>query len=314
MKRTYLVTGATGFIGSNLIRHLVRQNADVHILTRSKSNFWRISSILTKINNHCVDSYNSPSFTKLIHKIHPDYIFHLAAYGSYPAQTDLTQMLSINIHFSTALLSAINTLPYTMCILTGSSSEYGFKTKPMSENDLLEPASFYAATKAGMTHIAQVFAQMYQKPIAIVRPFSVYGPYEEASRLIPTAIINCLKNQDIPLTQGKEKRDFIYIEDFIDGLLAVTQDPDDSSGKIINIGSGKQFSTKQIVTKIHTITKSTSRLLWGKYPNRSWDTNYWKANIRFIKDTYGWKPQTSIDAGLSKTIEWFKTQVHDYEN
>src|SRR5258708_38705177 len=89
----------------------------------------------------------------------------------------------------------------------------------MKEIDSLLPDSYYAATKASATHIAQVFAQKNKKPIIIFRLFSVYGPYEEKSRLIPTAVLSALKNKPLPLTAGSIKRDFIYIDDVIDAYF-----------------------------------------------------------------------------------------------
>jgi nucleoside-diphosphate-sugar epimerase len=313
MKRTYLITGATGFIGANLVRQLLVQNKAVHIITRPDSNFWRLKGVLSKLTVHKIQPEDTQILTKTIKNIAPDYIFHLAAYGSYPAQTDITQMLRINIDFSTSLLTAINTIPYTSCILTGSSSEYGFKTKPMSENNLLEPASFYAATKAAITHIALVFARQYNKPITVVRPFSVYGPYEECTRFVPTAITKCLKNEDMPLTNGQEKRDFLYVEDFIDCFLQIADKSDVTAGKIINIASGKQTSTRKIMNAIHLLTKSKSTLLWGRYPNRSWDTTYWKADTHLVKKIVGWKPAYSLSEGLQKTIDWFIHNRDIYE-
>lgn len=314
MKQKHLVIGASGFIGANLVRRLLSENQEVHILVRKSSNLWRIKGILSKLKLHLLDIENQISVKKTIKKIHPDYIYHLAAYGGYPFQKDVNKMIKTNIIFSSVLLETAKEINLKAFILTGSSSEYGYKNKPMKETDTLAPASFYAATKAATTQLALVYARSFNMPIVIVRPFSVYGAFEEPTRLVPTVIMKCLKNIDIELTDGKEKRDFIYIEDFLDCFLKLAENPGKITGHIINIGSGKQFSTRAIVKIIHRLTKSRSRLLWGKYPNRKWDAKFWLADINLAKKLVGWQPKRDLPSGIAETITWFQNNLTLYEN
>ena len=314
MKQKHLVTGASGFIGANLVRRLLSENKEVHILSREESDFWRLKGILSKLNLHPQDTENQISIKKTIKKINPDYIYHLAAYGGYPFQQDVSKMIKTNIIFSSVLLETAKEINLKAFILTGSSSEYGYKNKPMKEDDALKPASFYAATKAATTQLALVYARSFKMPIVIVRPFAVYGPFEEPTRLVPTVIMKCLKNIDIELTDGKEKRDFIYIEDFLDCFLKLAENPGKTSGQIVNIGSGKQFSTREIVKIIHQLTKSRSQLLWGKYPNRLWDAKFWLADINLVKKLVGWQPKRDLPLGIAETITWFQNNLILYEN
>lgn len=314
MKRKHLVTGASGFIGANLVRRLLSENQEVHILSREESNFWRLKELLSKLKLHPQDPENQISINKTIKKINPDYIYHLAAYGGYPFQKDVNKMIKTNIIFSSILLETVKEINLKAFILTGSSSEYGYKNNPMKEIDTLEPASFYAATKASTTQLALVYARSYNLPVIVVRPFSVYGAFEEPTRLIPTVIMKCLKNIDIELTDGKEKRDFIYIEDFLDCFLKLAENPGKAAGQIVNIGSGKQFSTRDIVKLIQSVTKSHSRLLWGKYPNRKWDTKFWLADISLAKKLIGWQPKRDLQLGITETITWFQNNLSLYEN
>ncbi|MBI3955030.1 NAD-dependent epimerase/dehydratase family protein, partial [Candidatus Gottesmanbacteria bacterium] len=231
----------------------------------------------------------------------------------YPFQQDVSKMIKANIIFSSLLLETAKEINLKAFIITGSSSEYGYKNKPMKETDTLDPASFYAATKAATTNLALVYARSYNLPVIIVRPFSVYGPYEEPTRLVPTVIMKCLKNEDVELTKGMEKRDFIYIEDFLDCFMKLSKNPGKITGHIINIGSGKQFSTRDIAKLIQSLTKSHSRLLWGKYPNRKWDAKFWLADINLAKRSIGWQPKRDLPKGISETITWFKKNLNLYE-
>ncbi len=314
MKQKYLVTGASGFIGANLVRRLISLNQEVHILNRKDSNLWRIKGVISKLNLHLLEIENQISVKKTIKKINPDYIYHLAAYGGYPFQKDVYMMIKANIIYSSLLLEAAKETNLKAFIITGSSSEYGYKNRPMKEIDTLEPASFYATTKAATTQLALVYARSFNLPVIVVRPFSVYGAFEEPTRLVPTVIMKCLKNKDVELTDGKEKRDFIYIEDFLDCFLKLTENSSKTSGQIVNIGSGKQFSTREIVMIIHRLTKSHSRLLWGKYPNRRWDTKFWLADINLAKKLVSWQPKRDLQLGITETITWFQNNLTLYEN
>ena len=313
IRNTALLTGSTGFIGANLARHLIKNSYKVHILTRPESSNWRIKDILPHLVDHRVNFQNKKELQGVMAEIKPNIIFHLASYGGYPFQQNLQNMVEANIVETVNLLESLKTIDYQVFINAGSSSEYGYKTEPMKESDALSPNSFYAATKASATYISQVYSRMYQKPIVTVRPFSVYGPYEEPTKFIPPLITRSLKGEDIHLTQGIEKRDFIYIDDFIDGLLAICHSPDKVKGKVINLGSGKQYSVKEAADLIASLTGSKSKLHFGTYKPRNWDTNYWVADISLAKRLLGWQPANSFEEGLKKTIAWFEKNINLYE-
>lgn len=305
-----LVTGASGFIGANLVRILL-ESFEVHIFTRKDSNRWRIQELIPKLKEHTVDFQDLTSLTQEFKDIQPDIIFHLASFGGYPFQTDPLTIVQANIIETFNLLEASKTTDYKLFINVGSSSEYGYKRKPMKETDQLEPTSIYAATKAGATHIASAYYHVYQKPIMTIRPFSVYGPFEEPTRFIPQLILSCLNNQDIKLTQGNEGRDFIYIDDFIDGMLKFCRAPKEVKGKIINLGTGQQHSIKEVANLAKELTGSSSKLLWRAYKPRDWDTDYWVADNKLAL-SLGWQPKFTLQGGLEETINWFKKNKHLY--
>lgn len=311
-RKSILVTGGSGFIGANLVRALIREKHDVHIVTRTTSNLWRLHEVQRVIRIHKTDYTDSDGIRRIVSKIKPTLIYHLAAFGNYHTQRDLYTMIHSNILFTAYLLTALQTTAYELFVYLGSSSEYGFKTTPMKESDVLEPNSFYAATKACATYISQVYAKLYKKPIVVVRPFSVYGPFEETTRLIPTVILSCLKNRAILATNGDEMRDFIYVGDLVDSLLMIHK-LKKLPGEIINIGSGKQYSTREIVTTIHALLKSKSIIKWGTYPSHYWDTSFWQADTTVARKKLGWTARYALKKGLTETIEWFKKHNYNYE-
>ena len=129
----------------------------------------------------------------------PFQIVHMASYGNHSTQRDLDKTIQANIINTVNLLEVAKDYPIESIIITGTSSEYGAKESPMSEDDLLEPDTLYAAAKASQTHLSLYLAKAYNLPLVVVRPFSVYGPGEADWRFIPTIIKNGLFYRILPL-------------------------------------------------------------------------------------------------------------------
>ena len=313
MTKNVLITGATGFIGANLARRFINRDFTVNILIRTASNMWRLADIKDKIIMHNADLCDKKKLTDVVHDISPNYIFHLATYGAYPRiETDDNKMMHTNIIGTYNLLKATLDIPYTCFVNTGSSSEYGIKNKPMKESDVLEPNTFYGVSKATASTLCQNYARQYKKPITTLRPFSVYGYYEEQFRLIPEVIINCINQKDVSLSSGEQKRDFIFIEDMIDAYVKVMENPS-TDGLILNVGSGRDVTVREVAETIHKLVNSDNKLLFGKKDKAPFETDIcWKADIKSIKKALNWKPKTSLVDGLKKTISWFKENMGIY--
>ena len=175
----------------------------------------------------------------------------------------------------------------------------------MKEIDFLEPNSYYAVAKAAQTLLCQHFARAQKKPICTFRLFSVYGFYEEPTRLVPTLIRSCIKGEDLNMVQPNTARDFVFVGDVVDAYLKIDR-LSQLSGEIINIGSGIQTGLKDVVKVILELTKAKVKVHWGKMPARSWDTNIWQGDVSKAKKILGWKARTSLREGLRKTIQWFR--------
>lgn len=305
--RTVFITGANGFIGANLIKLLLRKDYDVHALVRKNANLWRIKDIAKKIKIHKADICDAEKLKKILISINPDYIFHLASYGNSADDTDLNEMISVNIVGLKNLLDATKNINYQKLIVTGTSSEYGFKTKPMEETDSLKPNSYYSATKGAATLIAQSFAMLNNKPIVIVRPFSVFGPYEEENRLVPIVIKLALANKEINLTSKTAKRDFIFVKDIATAFIKIANN-NLKSGEIINLGTGKQSSNYDVVKIIEKILNKKLTVKIGTFPQKPWDTDYWVANTEKASKILHWKPKYTLEAGLKETIAFYKNR------
>jgi nucleoside-diphosphate-sugar epimerase len=308
-----LITGASGFLGSNFTRRCLNEGFETHVLLRKTSNKWRIMDVLPELHKHEIDLCNCKKLAGLLEKIEPNVILHLAADGTFPTvQKDVDRVIATNFIGSVNLLRATDNVNYSSFINFGSSSEYGVKNLPMVESDIPEPMSVYGATKASSTLLFQTWAKINSKPIVTVRPFSVYGYFEEPMRLIPSTIWHCLHNKDLELGTGAKSMDFIFVEDVIEACMRLIDAPG-LGGEIINLGTGEGHTVREVVDRIVSMTNSNIKLQWGKLPSRPYTPEIWVSNTSKMENLLKWKPQYNLDQGLKKTINWMKDNNAFYE-
>lgn len=315
MKKIILITGATGFIGSNLTRTLIKDKQnEVHILIREKSNLWRIKDILSEQNltKYYVDLLNYEKLEKTISKIKPHFIIHTAVYGGLPKEKDIKKIRDTNLIGTINLLEASKNIEYKYFINTGSSSEYGSKKLPMNEKDLLEPNTEYGVMKSAATLYCNNFAKIYKKPIVTLRLFSVYGYFEEKNRLFPYIIYNCLTNNEIFLGNPRVARDFVFIEDVVDAYITILNSDKIYYGEVFNVGTGKQQNIQDVAETILKTTGKNLRINYSEQKLRSFDTYTWVADISKINNAFGWFPKNSFLQGIEKNIKWFKENLCMY--
>lgn len=271
----YLITGYTGFIGKSLLERLTNQ--ETLLIGRN----WQ----------------TDPELHNKIQTFNPDYIIHCAA-----EIKDSSKTFESNVLMTNWLLNATQNIDYKAFVSLGSSSEYGYTPHPMSEKELLKPRTMYEATKGASTLLCQGFAREYNKPIAVVRPFSVYGVYEPDNRLIPTLFRNFKNNTISKISLGVH--DFIHIDDFIDGIFSVLySEKEIMLGDIVHFGSGVQYSNVEVFNIIKNIFKSN--LDFEKIDNifNKYDTLNWVADITYAKSKYKFNPKYNLITGLTQIYE-----------
>jgi len=308
-----LITGATGFIGANLVRRCLDLSADVYIFTRDTSNKWRINDILKYVKDHHVDLLNYGKLEKSILEIKPEVILHTTTYGGYPFQKEEDRIINTNTIGTINLVNACSKVGFDIFVNTGSSSEYGLKDKPMSEIDLLEPINIYGIAKSSATLFCQMKAKSENLPIAILRPFSPYGYYEGSTRLISSVIIACLRKKNPELSSPDLVRDFIFIDDVIDSYIKTVENKDKSVGEMFNVGSGKQHSLGEVVDEIIKLIGNKVIPQWKKVPNPRVEPKMWQANISKAERLLNWQPKHDLTQGLRKTVNWFEKNIFLYE-
>lgn len=305
MKRV-LVTGGAGFVGANLARWLLRDGHELHLLLRRDSDRWRLEQIEDEVRIHWVDLEDENGVGKAAAAVRAEWVFHLAAHGGYSSQTDRHRIVRTNILGTMNLLEACLGVGFEAFVNTGSSSEYGFKDHAPSEEEPIEPNSYYAVSKASATLYCRYVAQRQGARIPTLRLYSVYGPFEDPRRLIPTLIVRGLHGQLPPLVSPDVARDYVYVDDVNRAYLLAATQPAEEPGAVYNVGTGRQTPLRGVVEIARRQLGIRVEPRWGTMPGRQWDTDTWQSDNRKIRRHLGWEPRYALEQGLSAFLAWFR--------
>jgi nucleoside-diphosphate-sugar epimerase len=308
-----LVTGAAGFLGANLVRHLAAAGHEVSALTRSRAGSWRLEEVASEVRVLELDLRDTVVAERAVEETRPQWVFHLAAHGAYSWQTDLEAMIAVNVTATAALLAAARAAGVQAFVNAGSSSEYGLKTHPPREDERLQPNSHYAVTKAAGTHLTALAAAQ-GLPAVTLRLYSIYGPWEDPGRLVPALVREATRGELPPLVGPHTARDFVYVEDCCEALLRTAErGAPGGPGATLNIGSGTQTRLDGFVEVARRALGVTARPQWGTMDQRDWDTNVWVSDPRAADELLGWKATTPLDDGLYRTAAWLRARPRLWE-
>jgi UDP-glucose 4-epimerase len=301
-----LVTGGTGFVGANLVRRLLYDGHEVHLLVRAGHQGWRLADVQADVRLHPGDLGDAAGLAALMDRIRPEWVFHLAAYGAYSSQTDVQQIVATNFVGTVNLVEACLRPGFAAFVNTGSSSEYGFKNHPPAETEWLEPNSHYAVAKASATLYCRYTAQRHGVRLPTLRLYSVYGPYEEPTRLLPTVVLRGLEGGLPPLVDPDVARDFVYADDVCDAYLLAATRTEQEPGAVYNVGTGVQTSLRDVVAVARRVLDVAAEPEWGSMANRGWDTTIWVANNARLRHDLGWAPRHTFEDGFRALVAWFR--------
>ena len=309
MKRV-VVTGGTGFVGANLVRRLVADGYETHLLVRQGFDSWRIESLRAELKLHDVDLRDRSSLTATLATIEPSWIFHLAAHGAYSWQTDAELMTETNVVGTANLLAAALDVGFDAFVNTGSSSEYGAQDHAPAESEAGEPDTPYAITKAAATALCVKAARAHAARICTLRLYSAYGPYEDPRRFLPSLIVHGSRGVFPPLVDARTARDFVHVDDVVGAYFVVVRHPAVQPGAIYNVGTGVQTTIGDAVDVARRVLDIPGEPRWGSMPARVWDTSTWVADTRRIRDELGWRPQHSFEDGFRQMVAWLNRHPH----
>ena len=296
-----LVLGAGGFIGANALDVLSTSRSDVVGVVRRIS-AWRTSH-LGESRLVAADIGTHGSLMALLERERPKTIFNFSAYGAYPTQKNAEMMTRINIDVVRALGEWCQQSATTL-VHSGSSSEYGTICSGPSETSASDINSLYGATKLAATSMLQAMA-LDGLNASVLRLYSVYGPWEEPSRLVPT-LVRLGRIGQLPSFSSKQvSRDFVFVTDVLEAFWRAAAHSSTSQGvSVFNIGSGKATTMSEAAeTAMRVFGISTSPVFSSNL--RDWDLEQWFANPAKARDVLRWSATTSFEEGLIGTSQWY---------
>jgi nucleoside-diphosphate-sugar epimerase/glycosyltransferase involved in cell wall biosynthesis len=298
-----LVLGASGFIGANLIRSLLAVRGDVHGTT-SRKPAWRLEG-LPDSQVHLVDLLIDSNLDALLDRIKPRTVFDCVAYGAYSFEVDSQLIYRTNFDFITRLLPRLEALGVASYVHAGSSSEYGDNASGPSERDPPAPNSDYSVSKVATANLIRYYGKR-KLSCANLRLYSVYGPLEDSSRLIPSLIRHGVEGSYPEFVNPAISRDFVYVDDVSEAFIdtALNLGPADF-GESFNIGTGRKTTIGEVAAIARDQFKIAAEPSFTM-PDRLWDVSDWYANIEKARNDLGWSPHTDFTEGLRKTTEWFR--------
>jgi NAD dependent epimerase/dehydratase len=310
-KKSVLITGAGGFIGSHLTDHLIESGTSVKAIVRYNSrNNWGLLELLPKeklneIEVIMADLKDSDAIRDATKDV--DIVFHLGSLIAIPySYIHPRETIETNILGTLNILTAARENGVEKVVHTSTSEVYGTaQYVPIDEKHPLQGQSPYSASKIGADKIAESFYRSYKLPLAIIRPFNTYGPRQSARAVIPTIISQALTGENIFLGSLHPTRDYTYVKDTVDGFIKVAESPK-SIGEVINIGSNFEISIGSLAEKIISMVGKKVEIITDPARVRPQDSEVnrlWCDNTK-ARELLGWTPSISINEGLEETIGW----------
>lgn len=307
-----LVIGASGFVGANLLR-LCLENRDDVFGTIFSGDSWRLQQI-PATHIAFLNLQDPVSVTSVFHRIQPKTVFDCASFGAYSFEEDFELIHQTNYLSFIRVMEEVSDLGLSAYIHAGSSSEYGLNASAPNENDVLIPNSHYAISKAATSQAIAYYGKVRGLPVINLRLYSVYGPYEDSSRLIPVLCEQSLQGKLPLFARSQITRDFVHVQDavaaFVDAALRINPE---IFGESFNIGTGIQTSLASLASLAKQLFGIAAEAQFNPSAGRAWDVDNWYANPEKARAYLGWTPEISLQEGLLSTRAWWENQLKNSE-
>ena len=288
-----LVTGGSGFLGTHLCRRLVESRAEVHATSRVERDQRE-----RELRWHQADLADIGAARRILSEIQPDIIYHLAgSVTAVPGKEFVLPTFHSLLTSTVNLLAAVTEIGCRRLILCGSFME------PDASQGVVTPSSPYAAAKWAASGYGRMFQALYGTPTVILRTYMTYGPGQDSKKLIPATIGSLLRGAAPQLSSGLWQADWIYVDDVLEGFLAAAHTPG-LEGCTLELGTGTLVSVRAIVEELVAIMHPSAQPVFGALPDRPLEPVR-AASTAESAQRLGWRPSTSLNTGLRRTVEWY---------
>ena len=294
-----LITGGNGFLGSNLVRALLKKGFEVCVLSRSNGN---LTDVLDKIQflKHTELGYNEHADAIL--KFSPDTVIHCAWDGgnSYK-DVDSPNQVYRNIPSGLDFLQIVSRLSIKPVFVgLGSFAEYGIFSNPVSEISVENPITLYGVSKLSFKNISKLICDQHSMRWVWIRPLYIYGKGDVTTRLIPSLVRKFSFGQPIVLDSCNTTIDYLHIDDFCSGVLCILNK---NSHGIFNLCSGESYKLKDVIQCLHRACSSSSSITFDSSLDRT-KLNKYAVGDNLKLRSIGWSPSITLDEGLKSLVEY----------
>ena len=288
-----LVTGGNGYLGRHLAERLKGEGADVFIIDKFGD---------TSTKTFILDITVSKAVQDAVAKIQPNIIFHLAASLNRERNFDRFEETNrVNLKGTQNLLFALQGIDYQNFIFASTSEIYGSNVAPFVETQLPDAASPYSLTKVFAENFINTFSKTYGKGFTTLRLFNFFGKNMSPKFFIPQMIHTLQKNETFEMTEGGQKRDFLYVDDVVSAMVLAARQP--ATNEIFNVCSGHAVSLKELVLEVKKKLGSQSKILFGALPYREKEVWNMVGNNTKIKNVLGFKAEYNLSSGIEKMLK-----------
>lgn len=296
-----LVSGANGFLGKNTLPFLLEAGYEVHAVSTGTHDSRAVTW-------HRLDLFDAPAVRRLLDEVRPEALLHLAwitTPGEYLESPENLTWVAASLNLCRAFYENGG----RRAVFSGTCFEYDLRRPgPFREDAPCSPSSLYGRCKLSLGEIIKDYCTARHLSYAWGRLFYLFGPYERESRVVPYVITSVLRGAPALCTAGNAKRDYLYAEDAARAFVHLVGTQSDG---VFNIGSGKAVPLKRLLRLAAVGARGPRLLRLGAVPSREGETPEIAADVGKLSAT-GFSPMSGLDAGMCKTVEYWKGRQHSF--
>ena len=321
-KRAVFVTGATGFLGANLVKRLVAEEASVVCLQRDavQPNSFDLLGLREKVTVVGGDVQDLQLMQRVLNEYEIDTVFHLAAQAIVgAANRSPISTFETNIRGTYMLLEACRLSPtFSRVVVASSDKAYGSHSELPYREDLPLQGTFpYDVSKYCTDLLTRSYALTYGLPAVVTRSANIYGPGDiNLSRIVPGTIVSVLKKESpIIRSDGTPLREFVFVDDVVSAYMALAENIGTARGEAFNVGAGQPIQILELTNRIIALAGCEGRLeptiMLRQKIDREIDAQYLSADK--IQTSLGWRAEVGLDDGLKSSIDWYRDNLSRLE-
>jgi UDP-glucose 4-epimerase len=294
-----LVTGASGHVGSFVVRRLLRDGHHVIAGARPESDLWRIAEIVDRVELVRFELASPTTMPETISGARPEVVVHAAWSGVVAADRDDPRYVARNVDGTLELVRHAGEAGARAFVGLGSQAEYGPYDEPLREDLTPRPVSVYGASKLRTAELTRDLCRTYGMRWAWLRLTAAYGPMDDRAHLLPSVIQDLLAARRPAVSQGTQEWDYLHVEDVADAIRAVAVT--EAARGILNLSAGAAWSVRALVEEVRDLIDPGLQVGFGEVAGAMASV---RGDASRLRELTGWSPKVALEDGLRATVEW----------